>query len=144
MQFIVGAMAEPSNTTSKTESSSDSESTSSATTALSSIASTFAGVFQSEDDPKYDDAVNVGLYWDEWSRCIGSGYQSDSLYRHGKLDGCGRQWRDLKLAAEARLTQWRNPQRARDLIESTYYVKRTTISPTAGAIWELKEKPGWE
>ena len=79
----------------------------------------------------------------EWARCIGSGYQSDSLYRHGRLDSCGKQWNDLKLAIEARLVQWRNPSRAKELIDSTYYKKRTTISPTAGAIWELKERPGW-
>eukprot|EP00532_Pseudo-nitzschia_australis_P002778 CAMPEP_0168187978 /NCGR_PEP_ID=MMETSP0139_2-20121125/15353_1 /TAXON_ID=44445 /ORGANISM="Pseudo-nitzschia australis, Strain 10249 10 AB" /LENGTH=112 /DNA_ID=CAMNT_0008110287 /DNA_START=97 /DNA_END=436 /DNA_ORIENTATION=- len=79
-----------------------------------------------------------------WSRCIGSSYQGDSLYRYGRLDSCGRQWRDLKLAAEARLTQWRDPKRAQELIDSTYYQKRTTISPTAGAIWELKERPGWD
>jgi hypothetical protein len=90
-----------------------------------------------------DEAIKVGLYWDEWARCIGSGYQSDSLYRHGKLDSCGKQWKDLKLAAEARLVQWRNPARAKELIDSTFYWKRTRISPTAGAIWELKEKPGW-
>ena len=92
-----------------------------------------------EDDP----SVPLGLYWDEWSRCVGSGYQMDSLYRNGKIDGCGKQWKDLKLAAEARLVQWRNPQKAQELIQSTYYTKRTTISPTAGAIWELKEQPGW-
>ena len=90
-----------------------------------------------------DKSVPLGLYWDEWSRCIGSGHQSDSLYRKGNLDSCGNQWKDLKKAAEARLTQWRNPEHAKKLIDSTYYVKRTTISPTAGAIWELKEEPGW-
>mmetsp|Transcript_15857 Transcript_15857/g.36377 ORF Transcript_15857/g.36377 Transcript_15857/m.36377 type:complete len:137 (+) Transcript_15857:45-455(+) len=94
-------------------------------------------------DASEDEAIKVGLYWDEWARCVGSGYQSDSLYRHGKIDGCGKQWKDLKLAAEARLVQWRNPARAKELIDSTYYKKRTTISPTAGAIWELKERPGW-
>ena len=97
-----------------------------------------------ESDATGDGAIKLGLFWNEWARCIGSGYQSDSLYRHGRLDGCGKQWNDLKLAAEARLTQWRNPLRAEELINSTYYMKRTTISPTAGAIWELKERPGWD
>ena len=91
-----------------------------------------------------DEAIKVGLFWDEWARCIGSGYQIDSLYRYGRLDGCGKQWKDLKLAAEGRLIQWKNPKRAQELLDSTYYMKRTTISPTAGAIWELKERPGWD
>lgn len=96
-----------------------------------------------EDASEEDVAIKLGLYYDEWARCIGSGFQSDSMYRHGKLDGCGKQWKDLKLAAEARLIQWRNPLKAKELIDSTYYKKRTTISPTAGAIWDLKDKSGW-
>lgn len=98
---------------------------------------------QQQQEEDEDRSIPMGLYWDEWSRCVGSGYQMDSLYRNGKIDGCGKQWKDLKLAAEARLLQWRNPEKAQQLIASTYYTKRTTISPTAGAIWELKEQPGW-
>uniref|UniRef100_A0A7S4ER00 Uncharacterized protein n=1 Tax=Pseudo-nitzschia australis TaxID=44445 RepID=A0A7S4ER00_9STRA len=110
-----------------------------------SMTKTITRAFQNAaTDDSEDEAVKVGLFWDEWSRCIGSSYQGDSLYRYGRLDSCGRQWRDLKLAAEARLTQWRDPKRAQELIDSTYYQKRTTISPTAGAIWELKERPGWD
>ena len=90
-----------------------------------------------------DGTIRVGHYWDEWARCISSGYQSDSLYRHGKLDSCGKRWKDFKLACEARLIQWKDPNKARELLDSTYFRKRTTISPTAGAIWELKETPGW-
>ena len=96
-----------------------------------------------DSEASEDRAIKLGLFWDEWARCVGSGYQWDSLYRYGRLDSCGKQWKDLKLAIEARLIQWRNPSRAKELIDSTYYKKRTTISPTAGAIWELKEKPGW-
>mmetsp|Transcript_26815 Transcript_26815/g.63026 ORF Transcript_26815/g.63026 Transcript_26815/m.63026 type:complete len:137 (+) Transcript_26815:49-459(+) len=96
-----------------------------------------------DSDAGEDRAIKLGLYWDEWARCIGSGYQSDSLYRYGRLDSCRKQWNDLTLAVEARLIQWRNPSRAKELIDSTYYKRRTTISPTAGAIWELKERPGW-
>ena len=106
-----------------------------------SLVGSLQTALQQQDDE--DPSIPLGLYWDEWSRCIGSGYQMDSLYRNGKIDGCGKQWKDLKLAAEARLVQWRNPSKAQELIQSTYYTKRTTISPTAGAIWELKEQPGW-
>ncbi|KAG7374153.1 DUF3128 domain containing protein [Nitzschia inconspicua] len=87
--------------------------------------------------------IQLGLFWDEWARCIGSRYQADHLYRVGRLDSCANQWRDLKTATRARLLVMRDPQAARELLESTYYKKRTTFSPTAGAIWELKDKPGW-
>ena len=88
--------------------------------------------------------VVFSLYWDEWSRCIGSRYQTDHLYRVGKLDACSKQWKDMKLAAKAKFIQLKNPIEAQRLIDSTYYKKRTTISPTAGAIWEFKTKPGWD
>ena len=118
------------------------DSSSDSSTSTSSIAQSLQQALNAADDEE-DTAVPLGLYWDEWGRCVGSGYQWDSMYRHGKLDSCGKQWKDLKLAAEARLIQWRKPEKAKQLIESTFYIKRTTISPTAGAIWELKEKPGW-
>jgi hypothetical protein len=87
--------------------------------------------------------IQLGLFWDEWARCIGSRYQADHLYRVGRLDSCARQWQDLKTATRARFLVMRDPQAARELLDSTYFKKRTTISPTAGAIWELKDKPGW-
>lgn len=86
----------------------------------------------------------LGKYWEEWSRCVGSKYQKDQLYRYGRFDTCSRQWKDLKTAGRAKLLQNRDPETARELIASTYFQKRTTISPTAGAIWELKETPGWD
>jgi len=86
---------------------------------------------------------NLGLFWDEWTRCISSRYQRDQLYRLGRLDGCSRPWKDLKIAGQAKVVHLSDPEHAQRLLQSTYYVKRTTISPTAGAIWELKETPGW-
>ena len=88
--------------------------------------------------------IKLGIFWDEWARCIGSRYQTDHLYRVGNLDSCSRQWKDLKTATRARLLVFRDPVTAKQLLDSTYYRKRTTISPTAGAIWELKDKPGWD
>ena len=88
--------------------------------------------------------VKMSLYWDEWSRCIGSTYQKDHLYRLGNLDSCSKQWKDVKLAAKAKFLEYRDPKQAQKILDSTYYKKRTTISPTAGAIWNLKEKPGWD
>lgn len=88
--------------------------------------------------------VVMSLYWDEWSRCIGSRYQRDQLYRLGRIDTCSRQWKDFKIASKAKLIQFKDPENARELIHSTYYMKRKTISPTAGAIWELKQKPSWD
>lgn len=123
------------------ESNASTEDSASDSSSSSSIAQSLQQALNANDVE--DTAVPLGMYWDEWARCVGSGYQWDSMYRHGKLDSCGKQWKDLKLAAEARLIQWRKPEKAKHLIESTFYIKRTTISPTAGAIWELKEKPGW-
>jgi hypothetical protein len=88
--------------------------------------------------------IPLSLYWDEWSRCIGSRYQRDHLYRIGRLDSCSRQWQDLKTAGRAKFLQYKDPAACKKLMECTFYNKRTTISPTAGAIWELKEKPGWD
>jgi hypothetical protein len=85
-----------------------------------------------------------GKYWEEWSRCVGSKYQKDQLYRYGRFDTCSRQWKDLKMAGRAKLLQNRDPETARQLIAATYFQKRTTISPTAGAIWDLKDTPGWD
>jgi hypothetical protein len=42
----------------------------------------------------------------------------------------------------------RTREEAEALLETTYYRQNLgsdlTKSPTAGVIWELKEKPGWE
>lgn len=84
------------------------------------------------------------LYWDEWSRCIGSRYQRDQLYRVGRLDSCSKQWKDFKIASKAKMIQFKDPPKAQEMIDSTYYKKRTTISPTAAAIWELKDEPSWD
>ena len=98
---------------------------------------------QSNDSDSEGDIVVMSVYWDEWSRCIGSRYQRDHLYRVGRLDSCSKQWRDFKIAGQAKLIQLKDPIKAKELIQSTYYYKRRTISPTAGAIWDLKEKPSW-
>jgi hypothetical protein len=95
------------------------------------------------DDEYQPVIIKLGLFWDEWARCISSRYQADHWYRVGRLDSCSRQWKDLKTATKARFMIAKNPQGAKELLDTTYYQKRTTISPTAGAIWELKEKPGW-
>jgi hypothetical protein len=95
------------------------------------------------DDEDQPVIIKLGLFWDEWARCIGSRYQADHLYRVGRLDSCSRQWKDFKTATRARFMIAKDPKRAKELLDTTYYQKRTTISPTAGAIWELKKKPGW-
>jgi hypothetical protein len=119
---------------------SSSDATDSSSFELSSILNGTAAPATSNDPP----IIQLGLFWDEWARCIGSRYQADHLYRVGRFDSCARQWRDLKTATNARFLVFHDPQEARRLLESTYYRKRTTISPTAGAIWELKETPGWD
>jgi hypothetical protein len=93
-----------------------------------------------------NEIVNVIHFFDEWTRCIGSSYQKDSLYRHGKFDSCTAQWNDLKTAMKAKTTS--DPEEAERLLAQTHYRKNLgsdlTQSPTAGVIWDLKEKPCWE
>jgi hypothetical protein len=93
-----------------------------------------------------NDVVNVIHFFDEWTRCIGSSYQKDSLYRHGKFDSCVAQWNDIKLAMQAKTTA--NEDEAKQILAQTYYVQNLgsdiTHSPTAGVIWDLKDKPSWD
>lgn len=93
-----------------------------------------------------NEIVNVIHFFDEWTRCIGSSYQKDSLYRHGKFDSCTAQWNDLKTAMKAKTTS--DPEEAERLLAQTHFRKNLgsdlTQSPTAGVIWDLKEKPCWE
>mmetsp|Transcript_10475 Transcript_10475/g.23909 ORF Transcript_10475/g.23909 Transcript_10475/m.23909 type:complete len:101 (+) Transcript_10475:71-373(+) len=93
-----------------------------------------------------NDVVNVILFFDEWSRCVGSGYQKDSLYRFGKFDSCSEQWNDLKIALKAKTTV--DQQEATRLLATTHYKKNLgsdpASSPTAGYIWDLKDKPCWD
>jgi hypothetical protein len=96
----------------------------------------------SSSDPIAD--IALSLYWDEWSRCVGSRFQRDHLYRVGRLNNCSRQWQDLKTAGRAKFLQFKDPVACKKMMDSTFYKQRTTISPTAGGIWELKEKPGWD
>jgi hypothetical protein len=119
-------------------------SSSSSDNTLTVIKTMMKNISSGEEDELEIPVIKLGTFWDEWSRCIGSRYQADHLYRVGTLDSCARQWRDLKTATRARLLVFRDPKTAKELLDSTYYKKRTTISPTAGAIWELKEIPGWD
>jgi hypothetical protein len=106
--------------------------------------STAANPTETETQTKPIEYVVLRVYWDEWSRCIGSRYQRDHLYRLGRLDPCSRQWKDFKTASRAKVVQYKDPAKAEGMMDSTFYKKRTTISPTAGAVWELKETPSWD
>jgi hypothetical protein len=105
---------------------------------------TTEGASDSKADYAPTEYVVLSVYWDEWSRCIGSRYQRDQLYRLGRFDTCSKQWKDFKTAGKAKVVQWKDRETAEEMINSTYFKKRTTISPTAGAIWEIKETPGWD
>jgi Protein of unknown function (DUF3128) len=95
--------------------------------------------------PQANDVVDMFLFFDEWSRCIGSRYQRDRLYRYGKFEGCSKQWKDVGIAMKAKMCK--NREEAEAMVAETHY--RRTLgsdpknSPTAGIIWDLKEKPGW-
>jgi hypothetical protein len=61
-------------------------------------------------------------------------------------DACTTQWNDMKMAMKAKMEP--DPNRAEQLLAETHYRKNLgsdlTRSPTAGVIWELKEKPCWD
>ena len=96
--------------------------------------------------PQSNDVVNLWTYFDEWTRCASSGYQKDSVYRFGKFDSCGPQFQDLKAAIRAKVMK--DEEEARQVIDQTHYKMNLGSdpknSPTAGVIWDLKEKPGWD
>jgi len=93
-----------------------------------------------------DNGVNVFTYFDEWTRCLSSRYQFDSLYRHGEFDACSAQWSDLKLAFKAKGK--RDPKEAKQILEKSYYLTNLGSdpknSPTSGVVWDLKQTPGWD
>jgi Protein of unknown function (DUF3128) len=95
---------------------------------------------------KYKQTIDISLYFDEWSRCLGSRHQRDNLYRLGKFDGCTLQWEDLKTVIRAKTEK--DQKEVEQMMANTHYVKHLgsdpKASPTAGVIWELKEKPGWD
>ena len=88
------------------------------------------------------EVVDVISFWDEWSRCISSGYQRDHYYRLGELDSCGKQWQDFKTASRAKMAK--TQEEAKAMLATTHFHKRQNVSPTIGVIWELKETPGWD
>jgi hypothetical protein len=96
--------------------------------------------------PQPNDVVSLWLFMDEWTRCVGSGYQRDRLYRFGEFDRCTAQLNDMKNALKAKMMQ--DPEEARQLLDTTHYKQNLgsdpSKSPTAGVIWELKEKPSWD
>ena len=96
--------------------------------------------------PQSNDVVNLWTYFDEWTRCCSSSYQRDSLYRFGKFDSCGPQYKDLRVAIKCKMMN--DVEEAKQLIETTHYSLNLGSDPknstTMGAIWELKEKSGWD
>ena len=96
--------------------------------------------------PQSNEVVNLWTFFDEWTRCFSSTFQRDSLYRFGKFDSCSAQFDDLKLAIKAKMMS--NEKEASELISTSFYKKNLGSdlknSPTAGYIWEIKDKPGWE
>lgn len=64
----------------------------------------------------------------------------------GHFDSCTKQYKDLRIAINAKVTK--DEAEARRMIAGTFYKQNLGSdlknSPTAGAIWELKDKPGWD
>ena len=96
--------------------------------------------------PQSNKVVNVWLYLEEWSRCVSARFQRDALYRHGEFDSCSAQYDDLKLALRAKAMS--DSEVAESLEVGSYYKRNLGSdpknSPTAGFIWDLKKKPGWD
>lgn len=88
------------------------------------------------------EVVDLALYFNEWSKCVTVRHQRDTLYRLGQLDDCSNQWKDFKIAIDAKIYT-KDENEALKKLESTYYHKSQNISPTIGVIWQLKDKPGW-
>ena len=143
-QELNSSMSQTNSTPSASESSApkmpNADEVLSETTEMSNMFSSLSSSLSSSSSTSAE--VKVGMYYDEWARCVGSSYQIDHLYRLGRFDSCKKQWGDVKTAVKIKFT--RDPKKAQELLDSTYFKKRTTISPTAGAIWELKERPGWD
>jgi|AntRauTorckE5430_2_1112549.scaffolds.fasta_scaffold200111_1 hypothetical protein len=96
--------------------------------------------------PQSNDVVNLWNFFDEWTRCCSTSYQKDSLYRFGQFDSCGPQFTDLKVAIKAKIIK--DDEEAKAIIAETHYMIHLGSDPknstTAGAIWDLKEKSGWD
>ena len=69
--------------------------------------------------PQANDVVDMFLFFDEWSRCIGSRYQRDRLYRYGKFEGCSKQWKDVGIAMKAKMCK--NREEAEAMVAETHY-----------------------
>ena len=88
------------------------------------------------------ESVNLGEFWEEWSRCITFKHQRDQLYRMGKFDDCSKQWRDYTAAMTAKFTN--DADKAKAIIERTNLYKSKGVSTTLGVIWEAKDPPSWD
>ena len=86
--------------------------------------------------------VNLGEFWEEWSRCITFKHQRDQLYRVGRFDDCTVQWRDYTRAIEAKFTN--DADKARVMIEGTHLCRTKGVSSTLGVIWQAKQVPSWD
>lgn len=66
--------------------------------------------------------------------------------RYYNIESCTAQWNDVKLAFKAKSAS--DPDKAKEILSTTYYKQHlgsdSKRSPTAGVIWELKDKPGWD
>lgn len=93
-----------------------------------------------------NEIVNLWTFFDEWTRCCSTMNQKHSVYHFGKFDSCSAQFQDLKVALRAKMLK--DEQEAKDWIDQTHYKLHLGSdlknSPTAGVIWEMKEKPGWD
>jgi hypothetical protein len=61
-------------------------------------------------------------------------------------DACTASWNDVKIAMKAKMQS--DPNIAEQLLAETHFRKNLgsdlTRSPTAGVIWDLKDKPCWD
>lgn len=74
--------------------------------------------------------------------------ETEIIPMYGKFEGCSKQWKNLGIDCHESQICARNRDEAQTMVAVTHY-RRSTLgsdprnSPTAGIIWDLKEKPGW-
>jgi hypothetical protein len=105
-------------------------------------ASTAAGTSVKTNTDTDTVVINLGEFWQEWSRCITFKHQRDQLYRFGKFDDCGNQWRDYMAVWRVKFTN--DTTKAQQVVQSTTLYRNKGTSTTLGVIWESKHPPSWD
>ena len=91
--------------------------------------------------------IHPNLNHDHVHHMLHISHTHQSKYKtNNNQDSCIAQWNDIKMAMKAKTTS--DPDEAQRILAQTHYKKNLGSdlkqSPTAGVIWEMKEKPCWD